>query len=85
MTISVELFITILFAVVSGGFALIVVILGGFVWLNGKLEKINESIADMRENRVSHEVCKEHRDSCACREALKRMEDTRTGTFPRPA
>jgi hypothetical protein len=75
---SIELTIGIIGTIVSllvGGLTILATVVGGFVWLSGKLEKINVSIA----NTVTHTQCSDRRDKCPCvkdiEEIKEKMED----------
>ena len=48
-------------------------ILGGFAWILNKLERIQEQISAIREDRVSHNVCAERRKECPCGKELNML------------
>ena len=62
-------------SIIVGGLAILGTLIGGFVWLSGKLEHIRKDIAKLDKDSVSHAVCEKRREQCPCFEDIEEIKD----------
>nr|DAV19140.1 MAG TPA: Lipopolysaccharide assembly protein A domain [Caudoviricetes sp.] len=62
-------------SIIVGGLAILGTLIGGFVWLSGKLEHIRKDIAKLDKDSVSHAVCEKRREQCPCFEDIEELKD----------
>lgn len=64
-----------LVSIVVGGLTIIATVVGGFVWISGKLEAIRKDLAEVDKSSVSHSVCSERRDKCPCVDDIREIKE----------
>ena len=62
-------------SIIVGGLAILGTLIGGFVWLSGKLEHIRKDIAKLDKDSVSHAVCEKRREQFPCFEDIEEIKE----------